>query len=288
MAILKTDLASGFTRRQFLARSTIAAAGVFTIGKSLRGASPNENLNIGVIGVSGRGGEDLKGVQSQNIVALCDIDSNNLSAAAKRFPEAKTYSDFRWMLDQKDIEAVVVGIPDHCHAVAAVSALKSGRHVYCEKPLTLTVSEARILAETAKQTKRATQMGTQIHAGGNYRRVVELIQSGAIGAIEEVHVWVDSPWPLLERPTASVRPPQNINWDLWLGPASYRAFNPEYVPFRWRGWWAFGGGTLGDFGCHYMDLAHWALNLRHPISVEAEGAPAHPDHVPVELIVRFQ
>jgi len=253
-----------------------------------RAASPGERLNIGVIGVANRGGANLQGVSGQNIVALCDVDENYLAAAAQRFPRAKTYHDFRRMLDQKEIEAVVVSTADHTHAMATVMALKSGRHVYCEKPLTRTVSEVRAVARAARESKRATQLGTQIHADSNYRRVVELVKSGAIGPVREVHNWVGSMWSGRDRPTETPPVPAHLHWDLWLGPAPYRPYHPAYVPAAWRGWWDFGGGALADMACHHMDLSFWALDLRYPLTVETEGPPVHPETAPAWLIVRYE
>ncbi len=254
-----------------------------------RKLSANEKLNVGVIGVAHRGGEDLRGVQSENIAALCDIDDTYLASAAKRFPAARTYNDFRRLLDQKDLDAIVIGTPDHTHAVAAVAALKSGRHVYCEKPLTHTVSECRAVMEAARKAKLATQLGTQIHAENNYRRVVEWVQSGALGQVKEVHVWCSATYGNKERPTATPPVPPSVHYDLWLGPVEYRPYSPEYLPGSWRHWWVFGGGALGDFGCHYMDLPHWALGLRAPLSAEAiAGPPVHPESVPPWLVVRYE
>jgi predicted dehydrogenase len=285
-----TALASS-TRRGFIKQAALTAGGLLVYGYwgKARSISPNEKLNIGAIGVAGRAGDDLKEVSGQNIVALCDIDDHNLAAAAQKHPGAKTYNDFRQLIDQKDIDAIVVGTPDHTHAVAAVAALKSGRHVYCEKPLARTISETRIITETARKHKRVTQIGTQIHAGSNYRRVVELIKSGTVGPVREVHVWVNAIYGGHDLPTDSPPVPPHIHYDLWLGPVEYRPYSPEYVPFKWRNWWAFGGGALADFGCHYMDLPHWALDLRSPITVEVvDGPPIHPDSAPPWLIVRYQ
>jgi predicted dehydrogenase len=249
--------------------------------------SPNEKLNIGVIGVANQGAYDLDNVRSQNIVALCDIDDNYLAAAAKDLPQAKTYNDYRKLLEQKGIDAVVIATPDHMHAPITLAALESGRHVYCEKPLTHTVCEARKVAVAAKKHARVTQMGTQIHAGSNYRRVVEIVQSGALGTVREVHVWVDRVWTRDGRPADTPPVPPNIHWDLWLGVAPERPYNPAYLPATWRGWWDFGGGTLADMACHHMDLSHWALNLRHPLTVEAEGPPVKPENTPAWLIVHY-
>jgi predicted dehydrogenase len=278
-------------RRKFLQQTILSAAGLGLIGTSTaqqRSLSPNDKLNIGVIGVAGQGKFSIDNLANQNIVALCDIDDKNLAAAAQRFPSAKTHNDFRRLVDQPDLDAIVVATPDHTHAVATVAALNSGRHVYCEKPLTHTVSECRIVRELARQKKLVTQMGTQIHAGTNYRRVVELVQSGAIGAVREVHVWVASSYGGKERPRETPPVPENIHYDLWLGPVEFVPYSPEWVPFNWRHWWSFGGGSLADFGCHYMDLPHWALDLRHPLTVEAEGPPVHPHSTPTWLIVRYE
>ncbi len=281
---------SALTRRRFLRNSALGAGALWLAVpfRSWGKISPNEKLNLGVIGVAGRGGENLQGVGGENIVALCDVDDQRLAAAAQKFPGATTCNDFRRLIDQKDIDAIVVSTPDHAHAVCAVAALKSGRHLYCEKPLARTVSEARIITETARKEKRVTQIGTQIHAGNNYRRVVELVQSGAIGTVAEVHVWVASSYGGKERPTDTPAVPPHLHWDLWLGPVEPRPFHSEYVPFHWRHWWAFGGGSLADFGCHFMDLPHWALDLRHPQTIEVvDGPPVHAESTPPWLIVRF-
>ncbi len=281
-----------FSRRGFIKQTSLGAAGIFFIGKNSsfgrNKISPNEKLNLGAIGTANRAGANLQGVASQNIVALCDIDDHFLSAAQKKYPGAKTFNDFRKLLDQKNIDAIVVSTADHTHAVATVAALKSGRHVYCEKPLTHTVSEARIVAETARKEKRVTQMGTQIHATDNYRRVVELIQSGAIGPVREVHVWVGVVYTAGERPKEIPPVPSHLHWDLWLGPAPFRPYSPEYLPVTWRRWWDFGGGTLSDFGCHHIDLSHWALDLRYPISVHSEGPPVHPEVTSPWMIARYE
>ena len=282
---------SRYTRRDFIKQTALTATGTYWIGSRAygRNISPNEKLNIGVIGVMGRAGEDLREVSSQNIVALCDVDDKNLAVVAPKYPQAKTYNDFRRLIDQNDIDAIVVGTPDHTHAVAAVAALKSGRHVYCEKPLARTGSETRMITDTAKKQNRVTQIGTQIHAGNNYRRTVELIQSGAIGAVREVHVWVNAIYGGMELPKEYPPVPSGLHYDLWLGPVEHRPYSPEWVPFKWRNWWAFGGGSLADFGCHYMDLPHWALDLRHPLTVEVlDGPPVHAESTPPWLIVRYE
>lgn len=282
---------SNRTRREFMGASLAAGASVLLSAGAqsatrVRGA--NDRLNLGIVGVAGRGGDNLAGVESQNIVALCDIDDNNLNAAKARFPQAGTYNDFRKMLERTDLDGVVVSTPDHCHAVVTSMALQTGRHVYCEKPLTHTVWEARRITELARKHKRVTQMGTQIHAENNYRRVVEVIRSKAIGEVREVHVWADRVWAGATLPTDMPPVPPNIHWDEWIGPAKMRPYNPVYLPANWRGWWAFGNGTLGDMACHHMDLPFWALDLRHPTRVTAEGPAVDAEATPAWLIVRYE
>ncbi len=278
------------TRREFLRHATFAAAGLWlgVRDASVRSRSANERLNLGIIGTANRAASNIAGVAGENIVALCDIDDHYLAAAAEKFSQARTYTDFRELLDQKNIDAVVVSTADHTHAAITAAALKSGRHVYCEKPLAHTVSEARFVAELAAKHQRATQMGTQIHAGGNYRRVVELVRSGAIGRVAECHVWCEKSWSGGERPADTPPVPAYLHWDLWLGPAPARPYHPAYLPREWRRWWDFGSGTLGDMGCHYLDLAQWALDLRHPLTIEAEGPPLHSETAPAWLIVRYE
>lgn len=276
-----------FSRRGFL--GTGAAVGACWVLPSWA-ESPNEKLNVAVVGVANRGAANLAGVSSENIVALCDVDANNLAEAAKNHPQAKTYRDFRRMLDEvvNSIDAVVISTPDHTHAPAAAAAMSLGKHCYCEKPLTHCVRETRVLTDLAVKNRLATQLGTQIHAGDNYRRVVELVQAGMIGPISEVHVWSAASYSGGDRPTETPPVPEYLDWDLWLGPAPYRPYHPAYVPFRWRGWKDFGNGGLGDFFCHYCDLAFWALDLRYPLTIEAEGPPPHPESTPPWLIVRYE
>ena len=276
------------SRRQFLVRSGAALACVSLTGCVAGRISPNARLNLGIIGTAHRAGDDLEYVSTENIVALCDVDETYLAAARQKFPKAAGYADFRKMLERNDLDAVVVGTPDHTHAVAAVAALQSGRHVYCEKPLAHTVSEARRIAEVARHERRVTQLGTQIHAGNNYHQVVKVIQSGAIGSVREVHVWVHSVYTADGLPSGHPPVPAGLDWDLWLGPVQPRAYSPEYVPKHWRRYWAFGGGTLSDFGCHYMDLPNWALGLRYPLSVETEGPPVNTEGTPEWLIAHYE
>jgi predicted dehydrogenase len=283
------------SRRDFLRTSGVGLAALSSGVWSELGAqdsnSPNGKLNIACIGTANRAAADIDGLKSENIVALCDIDQNYLQRAAGKFPGARTYADYRELIDQEGdrIDAVMVGTADHNHAPATIRAIRAGKHVYCEKPLTHTVQEARMVAQAAKEHGVATQMGTQIHAGDNYRRVVEVIQSGAIGDVTEVHVWVGKGWGGGERPEGGQEPPDTLSWDLWLGPAPERPYWPGiYHPAQWRRWWDFGQGTLGDMACHYMDLPFWALELRHPTRCEAEGPEVHPETCPLGLIVRYE
>jgi len=284
------------TRREFLQASALAGAGFWVSGRRVFGqtTSPSEKLGVAVIGVTGQGQWNLGQVANPeaaeicNIVALCDVDEQKAAEARAKFPNARFYTDFRKMFEQKDIDAVVIATPDHTHAAAALPALRLGKHVYCEKPLAHTVREVQLMREAAARAKVVTQMGTQIHSRNNYRRVVEVIQSGGIGAVREVHVWVEREWGGKERPTETPPIPEGLHYDLWLGPAPYRPYHPAYLPADWRGWWDFGGGTLADMACHYMDLPHWALDLRHPVTIEAEGPPVHPESCPIWLIVKFQ
>lgn len=282
-------------RRTFLKTTTAGAAAIsaraWTGVQAEESKSPNQKLNIACIGTANRAAADIQGVQGENIVALVDVDKNYLERKLKEFPKARTYADYREMLDAEKgkIDAVVIGTTDHHHAPATIRAINAGLHVYCEKPLTHTVQEARIISEAAKAAGVATQLGTQIHAGNNYRRVTEIIQSGAIGDVTDVHVWVGKGWGGGDLPEKGVEPPAHLSWDLWLGAAPERPYAPgRYHPAQWRRWWDFGQGTLGDMGCHYMDLPFWALKLRHPTSCVAEGPEVHAETCPLGLKVQYE
>jgi predicted dehydrogenase len=284
---------SVLSRRRFLQASASAAAIVgFWPGSAPAQDSTSDKLRVGVIGIAGQGTYNLNQTEAAGaeIVALCDVHESRLEVGKIREsrPKAAFFTDFRKLLEHQGIDAVVVATPDHTHAVATVAALKAGKHVYCEKPLTHTVDEARIVAETAAKMKRVTQMGTQIHAGSNYRRVVELVQGGVIGAVGEVHAWVGVARTGGDRPKETPPVPAGLDYDLWLGPAPERPYHPAYVPFNWRGWWDFGGGSMADMACHHCDLPFWALKLRHPTTVAAEGPPPHPEAAAKELTVRYE
>lgn len=297
----------GIERRQFLKTTAGASAALFAAPALVRGRNLNEKLSIAIIGCGGRGGANLKGVAAEgdNIVALCDVNASNLNAAAVQYPQARKYADFRKLLDRpQDFDAVVVSTCEHTHAFATLPALEHGKHVYCEKPLTHNVYEARVIRQAAAKAKVATQMGTQIHAGDNYRRVVELIESGAIGPVREAHVWVSRAWGLQsaddakkhgdivavqERPMAAEPVPSWLDWDLWLGPAPERPFNGVYVPGpKWYRWWDFGNGTMSDLGSHWIDLPFWALKLDHPLTIEAEGPAPHSELAPASMQVTYE
>ena len=270
------------TRRRFVQAASVTAA-TLASSRLLRGATPPSSarrVNVAHIGVGGKGRDDLAGVTEAggNVVALCDVDAGTLASAAKAHPEAKTWTDWREMLDeQKDIDAVVVTTPDHTHAHAALRAIRMGKHVYCQKPLTHGIYEARLLTGAAREHKVATQMGNQGHASDGRRQQVDWIKQGVIGLVKEVHIWTNRPiWPQGQvPPTREWSPPASLNWDLWLGPAPHRPYaiygdsKPVYHPFNWRGWWDFGTGALGDMACHLMDAAFWALDLSGPCTVEA-------------------
>jgi predicted dehydrogenase len=281
-----------YNRRDFLGQTGagMVAAGYFVNPvKAQDSTSPNERLNIAAVGTSGRAGANIREVASQNVVAIADIDAQFLGQAGKRYPAARKYEDFRIMLEKEAdrIDAVVVATPDHTHAPAAAMALRLKKHVYCEKPLTHTVHEARVLSELAAKNNLVTQMGTQIHAGDNYRRVVELVQGGAIGDIREVHVWAGAKYTGAKFNTGSPLP-SHVNWDLWLGPAMKRPYSTGVHPFKWRSFWDYGTGALGDFGCHYMDLVHWALKLKHPTRISAEGPPVEDVSTPAWTIAHYE
>lgn len=291
------------SRRSFLFRSSAVAAALTVVPRHVLGANgnptPNSKLNLAFVGAGGRATEDLEELKSENVVAFCDVDWARAAGTFARFPKAAKYRDFRVMLEkQKDIDAVVVAIPDHVHAVASMGAIKLGKHVYCEKPLTRTVSEARAVAKAARAAKVATQMGNQGMAFEGNRLINEWLSDGAIGAVREVHVWSDRPthrgkMPLwwaqgIERPKETPAAPPTLDWDLWLGPAPWRPYHPAYVPFSWRGWWDFGSGGLGDMGIHNLAPVFSALKLGAPEKVHASSTPVFKETVPLAATVHYQ
>jgi predicted dehydrogenase len=277
-------------RRDFLRAS--AAAGVGFWIADLAGADaprrpgPNDRLNVGVIGAGGQGGGNLRAVaRTENIVALCDVDDRRAADAYRDFPQAQRFHDFRRMLDRvRNLDAVVVSTPDHQHAIASITAMRAGKHCYCEKPLTHDVWEARQMRLWARRQRVATQMGNQGTASGGLRQGVEVVRGGALGPVREVHVWTNRPiWPqgMTRRPAGEPVPP-GLHWDLWLGTAAERPYNHAYLPFVWRGWWDFGTGTIGDMACHTMNLPYMALSLGAPAAVSATARQPVNDQSPPE------
>ena len=314
-------------RRRFLSTTGRAAAGLVILAnsRSVRGYPANEKLDVAVVGAGGMGGWNLAHIAGENvefrsgmrvkpasqpemtgenIVALCDTDERSVaeltpgrrnppSHAFARYGRARKFNDYRRMLDEMDrqIDAVVVSTPNHNHAPASVAAMRRGKHVYCEKPGADSVFEARMMAKVAAEQQVATQLGTQMHASDNHRRVVELIRAGAIGAVEECHIWLRSGRDASDRPAETPPVPKGLHWDLFLGPAPYRPYHPTYsrgCGGNWHRWWDFGSGSFGNMGCHYLTPAFRALDLRYPVSVEAQGPPPHPETAPGRLHVRYR
>jgi len=297
---------SHFSRRSFL-KTTAVSSAVLGFPAITHCKSPNGKLGIGMIGVGGRGRSHVAACRSEQIVALCDVNEKNLQGAT-RFPwckGARTYKDFREFYEKTDdMDAVVVSTTEHTHAFATLPALQAKKHVYCEKPLTRDVHECRIITEAAAKAGVQTQMGTQIHSGGNYRRVVELIQSGAIGPVREAHTWVSRAWgwqspadakkyrdivSTQETPKEGQAVPDILDWDLWLGPAPKRPYHSVYFPGpKWYRWWDFGNGTMSDLGSHRNDLPWWALKLDAPLTIEPlTGPKPHHDIAPASMSVKY-
>lgn len=293
---------NGIKRRAILGLAAGAVAGFPAISRS---RNANGKLQIACIGAGGRGARNMAEMVNEDIVALCDVNAANLAKAAEKAPGARQYRDFRELLarEMEKIDAVVVSTTEHTHAFAMLPALRAGKHVYCEKPLTRDVVECRRVTEAAARVKVATQMGTQIHAGDNYRRVVELVRWNVIGEVKAVHVWVSRAWgwqspedakankdilSVQGRPAEEMKVPDELDWDLWIGPAPMRPFHEAYFPGpRWYRWWDFGNGTMSDLGSHWNDLPFWALELDAPLTIEAGGPPPHPDIAPASMWARY-
>jgi predicted dehydrogenase len=296
-----TSSRNKITRRRFLGGTAFSAATFMILPGSVLGlrggTSANGKLNLAGIGIGGQGGNDIGAMAGENIVALCDVDQSYAAPIFKKYPDAKKFTDFRRMLDEmKEIDGVVVGTPDHLHAFATMEAVRRGKHVYCEKPLTHSVWEARQVSEAARAAKVATQMGNQGQASEPARHLCELVWSGIIGPVREAHIWTDRPsqglfneyWPQgIARPKDEPPVPATLDWDLWLGPAPQRPYNPAYLPFKWRGWWDFGTGALGDIGCHAMDPVFRALKLGAPISVQAASTRVNTETYPLGSMVTY-
>ena len=290
------------SRRKFASTSALAALSATVVPRRLFGAqAPANKLNIAAIGVGGMGAANLKNCEGENIVALCDVDSAYAAKTIALYPKAKLYKDYRVMLEkEKGIDAVVIATPDHTHAVITMAVLQAGKHVFCQKPLTHTIFEARRITEAARRAGVVTQMGNQGHSYESIRVLKEWLDDGAIGDVTEVHAWTDrpvggDPWSdFVQRalPTDTPPVPESLDWDLWLGPVPYRPYHPEYHPMKWRAWLEFGTGALGDMGCHILDPAFWALELGAPRTVQATSTHFEPavaaQTFPRASIVRYE
>jgi len=286
---------SMLNRRDFLKTTSLATGAVaFGVPALLRGQNLNSKLNIAGIGAGGKGAGDADCCNTENIFALCDVDSVRCADTLKKYPAAKFYQDFRRMFDEvgQSIDAVQVSTPDHFHAIAASAAIRLGKHVYCQKPLTQTIYEARYLRQLAHEKRIVTQMGNQGSAADGLRRAVECIQAGIIGQVSQVHIWTNRPiWPQgMARPEGSDPVPDSLNWDMWLGPAPQRPFkNGVYLPFIWRGWQDFGTGALGDMACHTVNMPFRALNLGYPTEIDAQPfGVMNQESYPIGSKIRFE
>lgn len=302
METMPTPGSSPIGRRHFL-RGAAAAGLIQIVPRHVIAASgqaaPSEKLNIAGIGVGGQGFRDLQNLADENIVALCDVDHGYAAKAFEKFPNAKRYKDYREMLEkEKGIDAVLIGTPDHTHAVIAAAAMRAGKHVFCEKPLTHDVREARALARIAAETKVRTQLGIQGHSGEGARLIYEWVRAGVLGEIREVDAWCSlsyhppghASWsPKWMRRQDDPQPmPEGLDWDMWLGPAPHRPYHPAYHPRTWRAWWDFGNGMMGDRGVHTLDPVVWALDLGLPESVDATSLDLNPDTHPLASVVTFR
>jgi predicted dehydrogenase len=282
-------------RRKFI-RDVSSAGIALTIVPSITVSglghiAPSDKLNIAAIGIGGKGKVNLKNMHGQNIVALCDVDYDYANNVFETYPKATKYQDFRLMLEvQKDIDAVVIATPDHTHTVAAAAAMELGKHVYLQKPLTHSVWESRYLTQLAKSKGVVTQMGNEGHSNDTVYEVAEVVQSGCLGVVKEVHVWTNRPvWRQgMPKPLKKVKVPKTLDWDMFIGPAQMRDYNPEYHPWIWRGWWDFGTGALGDMGCHLLDVPNYALKLGKPVAFQANSSLVNTESAPVSAKVSYK
>ena len=284
-------------RREFLKKTSTVGLGFWVTGcisqrPVPRRTSPHEKLHLACIGVGGRGGLTIHQFKTEKIVALCDVDSKRAATAFNEFAHISKFRDYRRLFDKmhKQIDAVTISTPDHMHAPITLAAMELGKHVYCEKPLTHTVAEARRVTQAAAKYKLATQMGNQGNSHPGARRTVEVLRSGVIGPIREIHAWTDRPiWPQgIDRPLDTPPVPKTLDWNRWLGVAPYRPYNPAYVPFAWRGWWDFGCGAMGDMACHICNVGFWALDLRDPVAVECKVSGIHKETGPLWSMITWE
>ncbi len=282
------------SRRDFVKRSAITSTALLSVSSDVLGREgrkpPSDKLNIAVVGIGGRGGHNLGKCDKENIVALCDVDDERAKKSFNKYEEKPKYRDFRVMLDkQNDIDAVIVSTPDHTHTVAAMAAIERGKHVYVEKPLAHTIYEVRALMKAARENHVQTQLGNQGHSYGDIRNICEWIQDGAIGPVKEVHAWFTRPYGNgRERSKETPPVPETLDWDLWLGPAAYRPYHPSYLPGKWRSWADFGTGVLGDWVCHILDPAFWALKLAAPTHITATNEGEYsPERFPLRSTIEY-
>ena len=283
------------SRRAFLKKTALTFAGItivpnFTVS-GLGHKAPSDKLNIAGIGIGGKGHSNLAGMSTENIVGLCDVDWKYAETCFNEFPKAGHYWDWRRMFDEMagSFDAVMVATADHTHAIIAATAMTMGKHVYCQKPLTHSIYESRLLTKLAAKHKVATQMGNQGNSGDGVRQVCEWIWNGEIGEVKEVHAWTDRPiWPQgLQRPSEKMTPPSTLNWDLFIGPAPLRPFHEIYTPWNWRGWWDFGTGAFGDMGCHILDPVYQALRLGYPDKIHGSSTVMNTESAPQAETVEF-
>lgn len=282
------------SRRNFISMTAVGTA--FTVIPSytvsgLGHVAPSDKLNIVGVGIGGKGRTNLRGMNTENIIGLCDIDWKCSQGTFDEYPKAKRYWDWRRMFEEldKSMDAVMVSTADHTHAIIAATAMTMGKHVYCQKPLTHSIYESRLLTRLAAKYKVATQMGNQGNSGDGVREVCEWIWNGEIGDVKEVHAWTDRPiWPQgLERPKEIMTPPDTLNWDLFIGPAPYRPFHEIYTPWNWRGWWDFGTGAFGDMACHVLDPVYQALKLGYPSKIQGSSTQFNTESAPLAETVEF-
>jgi predicted dehydrogenase len=286
-------MTQSITRRRALQTSLAAGVALYHGGAERRisaADSPSEKLNIACVGVGGRGASNVSGVKSQNLVAFADVDESRAKKAFSDHSDTRRFKDYRKLLDAmgNGLDAIVISTPDHSHFHPALAAMQLGLHVYLEKPLAHNVWETRTLTELARKKNLATQLGNQRHAMDNMHRVVELVQSGAVGTVQEVHCWIGGSRGMPPIPQDRPPVPESLDYDLWIGPAKYRPYHPSFCPYGWRFWWDFGTGETGNWGCHILDIPFWSLGLKYPTRVDARGPTVDPDRSPNSMQVTYQ
>jgi predicted dehydrogenase len=280
------------TRRRFLQSTAATGVGLCIVTGLQAKESPNERIGMASVGIGGKGSSDSADAGNNgDMVAICDVDTNRLQAAQNRFPKAKLFTDFRKMLEEMDksIDAVTVSTPDHNHAPAGLMAMRMGKNCFCQKPMTHSIYEARLMAKVAKEKGVATEMGNQGTAERGLREAAAVVKAGALGTVKEVHVWTNRPiWPQGGPRPKPEECPEFLKWKEWIGPAPFRPYAPGYHPFAWRGWWDFGTGALGDMACHTMNMPYAALDLRDPVSVQAVTSGHNKDSYPKWSIITYE